>query len=366
MPPRGVRLAAEWEPHAATWLSWPHNIDTWPGSFDPIPEVWSELARAIAAHESVHVLASGEALADAARRVGDVPGVAIHDVATNDAWIRDHGPMFLSSAPDRKDSGAGESPADAAAVPHLVDWEYDAWGGKYPPFDLDNAVPRQVAERLGATRYVPSVGGEPIVLEGGAIESNGQGTVLACESCLIGPRRNASLSREDIERLLADYAGVRKVIWLTGVGDTVGIAGDDTDGHIDQLARFVGPNRVVVATEEDAAEENFPLLESLWCQLSSATDAEGQPLELVRLPMPRPVVTERGERLPASYANFYVANHLVVVPQFDDGAGDGADDGAAKILADCFPGRELFRLPSLDLVRGLGGVHCVTLSQPVG
>ena len=359
--PRGYRLAAEWEPHAATWLSWPHNRDTWPGSFDPIPDVWTELVRVLAAREPVHILAGGDdVMADASRRVGGLSGVTIHDVATNDAWIRDHGPMFLCAA----DEAEGRPPA-------IVDWEYDAWGGKYPPFDLDNGVPRAVAELIGAARYVPRVAGLSVVLEGGAVESNGAGTVLACESCLVGPRRNASLTREDFEQLLCDYAGVRKVIWITATGDRVGIAGDDTDGHIDQLARFVSSRRVVVATEDDrvdgdgadvdGADENFRLLAGLWKQLTAATDADGEPLELVRLPMPRAVIHEGG-RLPASYANFYVANSVVLVPQFDD----VADAPALAILAECFPDREVVGFPSLDLIRGLGGVHCVTLNQRVG
>lgn len=366
--PRDVRLPAEWEPHRATWLSWPHNRDTWPGCFEPIPEVWAELVRVIAAHEPVHVLAGGEAvMADAASRVGLVASVTLHDVATNDAWIRDHGPMFLSGD------------AEAAVVldcPRLLDWEYDAWGGKYPPFDLDNGVPRAVAELIGARRTVPQLAGQPVVLEGGAIESNGAGTVLACASCLVGPRRNDSLTRSDFERLLRDYAGVRHVIWLEGVGDVVGIAGDDTDGHIDQLARFVSPTRVVLASERDASDANFSLLASLREQLLAATTADGESLELVELPMPRPVLTDAipagaksAERLPASYANFYVANGVVVVPQFgggvDDGIVDEADALAREILAGCFPQREIVGFPSRALVHGLGGVHCVTLSQPL-
>lgn len=346
----GVRLAAEWKPHAATWLSWPHNRETWPGNFEPIPGVWTELVELLAAHEPVHILAGGaEVMAAAQRQVGHIAGVTLHDVPTNDAWTRDHGPMFLS-----RDGG------ESRGEPVLLDWGYNAWGGKYPPFDLDNAVPEAVARLLGAERYVPTVAGHHVVLEGGAVESNGQGTVLICESCVIDRRRNPDLRREDFERLLHEMAGVQQVIWLHGAGDAVGIAGDDTDGHIDQLARFVSPTKVVVATESDRAEENHRLLTSLWEQLAAATDAEGRSLELIALPMPRPVI-HNGERLPASYANFYVANGVVVAPQFSD----PADESAREILAACFPEREIVGFDSRDLVHGLGGVHCVTLNQPV-
>ncbi len=348
----GYRLPAEWEPHAATWLSWPRNPDTWPGSFDLVPSVWTELTEVIAESEPVHILAGGEeVMADARERVGHLANVTLHDVPTNDAWIRDHGPMFLS-APD-------------GAPAQLIDWDYDSWGGKYPPFDLDNAVPAAVAKRLGFTRQLPGMAREGgVVLEGGAIESNGAGTVLACASCLVGQRRNAGLSRDDMERLLRDYAGVRKVCWIEAAAgeagsSAVGIGGDDTDGHIDQLARFVSPTRVVVAAEEDAGDANFAFLKSLWWQLSEATDADGLRFRLVRLPMPRPVIHE-GQRLPASYANFYVTNRSLLVPQF----ADPADEAAREIVGSCFPDRKVHGFDSRILVRGLGGIHCVTLSQP--
>jgi len=342
----GLQLAAEWQPHTATWLAWPHNRDTWPGSFEPIPRVWTELVEVIAAREPVHILAgTSPVMEEAERCVGHLREVTLHDVATNDAWLRDSGPMFLRSGDDRPEKLL------RAAV---VDWEYDAWGGKYPPFDLDNAIPRRVAELTDLDRYATGV-----VLEGGAVESNGRGSVLAGESCLVGKRRNAALARADFERLLQDFAGVQQVIWIAPLGDQTGIVGDDTDGHIDQLARFVAADRVVVAAEEDPADANFDFLANLWEQLTAARDAQGNPLELIRLPMPA-AVTHQGERLPASYANFYVANDLVVVPQFDD----PADAVTKEILGDCFPGREMYGFDSRALVRGLGGVHCVTLSQP--
>ncbi|MHC4398249.1 MAG: agmatine deiminase family protein, partial [Planctomycetota bacterium] len=269
--------------------------------------------------------------------VGDVPRVTLYDVPTNDAWLRDCGPTFLTAPP-------GQPPA-------MVDWQYNAWGGKYPPFDLDNDVPRRVALTTGRRRFEP-----PVVLEGGAIDANGQGTILAGRPCLIDENRNPGLLPSDVERYLADYLGARRVVWLDG-----SIAGDDTDGHVDQLARFVGPSRVVVAVEEDTADANCAALRANYRRLKRATDQDGRPLEVFTLPMPRPVYHE-GIRLPASYANFYVANGIVIVPQFDD----PADGVALEVLARLFPDREMLALPALDLAVGLGAYHCITLQEPAG
>ena len=332
----GYRLPAEWEPHAATWLSWPHNRDTWPGHFDPIPAVWAELVRTLARFEPVHVLAGTEAVnRDARLWVGDLPNVTLHDIPTNDAWTRDHGPMFLSHP--------------GGAPPALVDWEYNAWGGKYPPFDLDNRVPAQIAERTGRRRFAPG-----IVLEPGAIDGNGRGTFLAAQRCLAHPNRNPGLAPDHLKRYLADYPGARHVLWLDGE-----LAGDDTDGHVDQLARFVGPSTVVAAVEHDPADENYDSLAANHERLRAMTDQDGRPLEVIALPMPRPLYYE-GTRLPASYANFYIANGLVVVPQFDD----PADREAVAILTRLFPGRQICGLPATDLVWGLGAYHCITQQEP--
>ena len=332
----GYRLRAEWEPHAATWLAWPHNRDTWPGNFEPLPAVWAELVRTLARFEPVHVLAGTEAvIRDARLWVGDVPDVAIHDIPTNDAWIRDHGPVFLSHS--------------AGAPPALVDWGYNAWGGKYPPFDLDNRVPGQIAALTGRRRFEPG-----IILEPGAIDGNGRGTLLAAQRCLTHENRNPGLSTADLERYLADYLGARHVLWLDGE-----LAGDDTDGHVDQLARFVGPTTVVAAVERDPADENYAPLAANHRRLRAMTDQDGRPLEVIALPMPRPIYFEK-TRLPASYANFYIANGVVVVPQFDD----PADREAMAILARLFPGRQICGLPAADLVWGLGAYHCITQQEP--
>jgi agmatine deiminase len=335
----GYRLPAEWEPHAATWLAWPHKRATWPGKFEPIPAVWAELARLIAPFEPVHICAGGErVMAHARSLVGDVPNVTLHDIPTDDVWARDHGPMFLTRPPGRTD-----------LAPALVGWRYNAWGGKYPPFDQDNDVPRRIAELTLRRRFTPG-----IILEGGAIDGNGQGTLLTTEQCLLNPNRNPHLSRADIERYLADYCGTKKVLWLGG-----GIAGDDTDGHIDELARFVAPTTVVAALESDRADENYEPLKENFDRLCGMSDAAGRPLEVVPLAMPRPLFYD-GQRLPASYLNFYIANGLVVAPQF----GDPADRAALETLGRLFPGRQVRGLGAVDLAWGLGAFHCITQQQP--
>ncbi len=333
----GYRWPAEWEPHAATWLAWPHNRETWPGRFENVPSQFARFVRTLADFETVHVLAGGnEVMRDAEQHVGDHPNVTLHDIPTNDAWTRDHGPTFLLGSP-------GSPPA-------LVDWQYNAWGGKYPPWDKDNAVPQQIAERLGYRRFAPN-----FVLEGGAIEGNGRGTILTTRSCLLNPNRNPNATRESVEQHLRQYCGAKKVLWLSG-GE---IAGDDTDGHIDQLARFVNPTTVVVAVELDPNDINYEPLQQNLGELRSMTDQDGRPLEIIPLPMPRAKFVGQ-QRLPASYANFYIANGVVTIPQFDD----PADQNARETLADCFPTRQVLSLPALDLVWGLGAFHCLTQQQP--
>jgi agmatine deiminase len=331
----GYRMPAEWEPHAATWLSWPHNRDTWPGRFEPIPDVWRQFVEALAPHETVHVLASGEALKQANTMVGAIENVILHDVPTNDAWIRDHGPTFLVARDD--------------AEPALVDWEYNAWGGKYPPFDADNAVPGRIAEITSRRVFRPG-----IVMEGGAIDTNGEGLFLAARSCLTDPNRNPGADTDAIERYLANYLGAKRTIWIDG-----SMAGDDTDGHVDQLARFVGPSTVVVPLEEDPNDENFASLAATAAQLGNETDLHGRPLRVVELPMPAAVYFG-DTRAPACYANFYIANNVVLVPQY----GDPADAKALAILAGLFPDRRAVGLPARDLVWGLGTLHCGSQQEP--
>lgn len=352
-------MPAEWEPHAATWISWPHKLASWPGKFEPIPPLYARLIRTLASFEPVNVLAGGEAvMAEAKRWLGQEPGVTLqetgnakslprsafpfspypvilHNIPTDDAWTRDHGPTFL----------VGPAGSEAA----LVDWGYNAWGGKYPPFDNDDAVPRRIAEVTGRRRFSPG-----IILEGGAIDSNGRGTILTTEQCLLNPNRNPHLGRADMERFLADYLGAKKVLWL---GE--GIEGDDTDGHIDELARFVGPRTVVAALEDDPADTNYKPLKENFDRLKQMTDQDGQALDVVPLPMPRPVFHD-GQRLPACYCNFYIANGVVIVPQFED----PSDERVVEILAKLFPDRQVLGLPARDLVWGLGAFHCITQQEP--
>ncbi len=334
----GYRWPAEWEPHAATWLAWPHKPETWPGKFEPIPAVWAELVSTLAEFEPVHVLAGGAAVMEqAVKLVGHVANVTLHDVPTNDVWARDHGPMFLAS------------PAGKDLPPALIDWEYNAWGGKYPPFDLDNAVPAYVAHFTDHKRFVPG-----IILEGGAVDGNGAGTILTTEPCLLNPNRNPQLDRSGIERYLDEYCGAKKILWLAGE-----IAGDDTDGHIDELARFVGPTTVLAAVAADSADENFQPLADNVARLRGMTDALDRPLEVIPVTLPQAIYYD-DQRLPASYMNFYIANGAVIVPTFDD----PADEAALATLGRVFPDRRVHGIRAVDLAWGLGAFHCITQQQP--
>jgi agmatine deiminase len=346
----GYRFPAEWEPHAATWLSWPHNRASWPGKFEPVPAVWAELARILAEFEPVHILAGGQAvMAEARRLLGNSPNIHLHDIPTNDAWTRDHGPMFLVANGDTPQTGEVGARMPPSLPPALVDWEYNAWGGKYPPFDDDNRVPKLVAELLGYRRFQPGV-----VMEGGAVDSNGRGTLLASDRCLLNPNRNPTLTRGQMERYLKDYCGARHVLWISGTID-----GDDTDGHVDQLVRFVNPTTLLTTVEDDPADANYKPLQENLAALRSMRDQDGRALEVVTLPMPRPVYFE-GQRLPAGYMNFYIANGVVVAPVYDD----PADEVALGTLRKLFPERQIRPLYAVDLVLGLGAVHCVTQQQP--
>jgi agmatine deiminase len=339
----GYRLPAEWEPHEATWLSWPHKEASWPGKIETIFPIYAQMVAALARSETVHINVNDEVMEakargflDAARAGGDI---RFHRFPTNDAWCRDHGAIILR----HRDGGR-------VSVPRLaIDWDYNAWGNKYPPHDLDNLIPGHMADTLG----IPCRKGR-MVLEGGSIDSNGEGLLLTTTSCLLNPNRNPGLSRAQIEAHLLDMLGVERILWL---GD--GIVGDDTDGHIDDLSRFVGPRMVVTAIEDDPADANFaPLLENLR-RLESMTDLHNRLLEIVPIPMPPPVVYE-GQRLPASYANFYIANTLVLLPTYNH----PNDAVAQNILAEVFPGREVIGLDCTDLIWGLGAFHCLTQQVP--
>jgi agmatine deiminase len=339
----GYRWPAEWEPQASVWLSWPRNPATWPDRFEPVPAEFAQFVRLLSEYEPVNILAGGqEVMAQACSLVGDLRSVTLHDIPTNDAWCRDHGPTFLASS---HPSSLSPSPA-----PALVDWGYNAWGGKYPPFDLDDDVPRRIADLQGRRRFVPG-----IILEGGAIDGNGRGCILTTESCLLNPNRNPGLSRAQVEGYLRDYLAAKKVLWLGG-GE---IAGDDTDGHIDQIARFVSPTTVVVSLCDDKTDDNHEPTQQNLRELSGMTDQDGKRLEIAPLRLPRALYCD-GQRLPAGYCNFLIANGVVIVPQF----GDPADDEAIRTLQPLFPDRDVRGSPSLNLIWGLGSFHCLSQQEP--
>lgn len=340
----GYRMPAEWETHAATWLSWPHKLDSWPGKFEFVPAVFVEITKHLSAHETVNINVRDEEMSESVTRLlsaADVnqSNVRLHVIPTNDAWARDHGPVFITR---RDDETGGKQLA-------LVDWEFNAWGGKYPPFDLDNDVPQRIAETLGVRSFHPG-----IVMEGGSIDVNGRGTLMTTEACLLNPNRNPRLSKREIETYLANYLGVRHFLWL---GD--GIIGDDTDGHIDDLARFTDPSTVVTVLEDDPQDDNYELLRENHRRLLAMKDQDGEPLRIVTLPMPAPIEYE-GQRLPASYANFYIANRTVLVPVFDQ----PHDRLALEVIQRLFPTRAVVGIYCADLVWGLGAIHCVTQQQP--
>jgi len=336
----GYRMPAEWEPHAATWLSWPRREGiSFPDSFDRVLPALREMVAALINNgqsgsdsEPVCINVVNGAHEAEARSVLDLlpqECITYYEIPTNEPWCRDHGPIFLTRDADPKLA--------------IVDWDYNAWGNKYPPFDLDEVVPRRIAEILKVPVFYPRM-----ILEGGSIEVNGAGALLTSESCLLNENRNPKLSRGEIEQRLRDYLGVREILWL---GD--GIEGDDTDGHIDDLARFVSETKVVTVVEENSDDANCQPLQDNLNRLSAFG------LDIVTLPMPKKMVRE-GQRLPASYANFYIANSCVLVPTF----ADPADELALSILRDCFPNRRVVGIDCRELIWGLGTFHCLTQQQP--
>lgn len=348
----GLRMPAEWEPHRATWLAWPHQRDDWPGKFAPIPWVYGEIVRHLHRSEEVRILvndADGQWQADLILDNLDLDRsrISFWHIPTDRVWTRDYGPLFLTGSEDTNG---------------LVDFAFNGWA-KYDNWQRDDAVTGQINDKMGRTgsvsrrvKWQPESNGRRIVLEGGSIEVNGQGLLLTTEECLLSDvqQRNPGFTREDYERLFADYLGVRKVLWLGR-----GIAGDDTHGHIDDLARFVGPRSVVTVVEEDRGEVNYEPLQANLDRLHGMTDAEGEPLEIHTLPMPAPLWFA-GQRLPASYANFYIANDRVLVPTFND----PNDRRALNLLAELFPQRRVIGIHAVDLVLGLGTLHCLTQQEP--
>jgi agmatine deiminase len=347
---KGYRMPAEWAPHAATYIVWPHNVDTWPGKFEPIPQVFAQMAAAIAHFEPLRILLADHLRAEEiAALIVDAPTpsgaparlerIEFVPINTNDSWIRDHGPIFVNRL---------TAPLEETAQIAL-DWNFNSWGEKYGPYDLDDRVPRRLGERYGFEVIEPG-----IVLEGGSIEVNGEGALLTTRSCLLNRNRNPQLAEEEIEEYLKAYLGVTQILWL---GD--GIAGDDTDGHVDDLARFVAPDTIVTVVERDPRDANYRVLQDNLARLRAMRDAGGEPFRIETLPMPPALYYEK-TRLPASYANFYIVNGGVIMPSFDC----VEDQVAASTLARLFPNRQVVAIPSTDLVWGLGAIHCLTQQHP--
>jgi agmatine deiminase len=326
----GYRMPAEWEPHAATWLSWPRPDGiSFPDRYDEILPTLGQMVRALAPHERVNINCRNEEVEAIARQtVGKTRNVRFHRIPSYEPWCRDHGPIFIKR---------GRQLA-------IVDWGYNAWGGKYPPFDDDDAVPARIAELLGVPLFQPG-----IIMEGGALDVNGRGLLLTTEACLLNKNRNPHLSKRQIENSLKAYLGVTRIIWL---GD--GIVGDDTDGHVDDLTRFVKINTVVTVVEEDPRDENYAPLQDNLKRLRKTG------LKIVELPMPGRVEYD-GQRLPASYANFYIANNVVLLPTYRHKQND---QRAQEILQRLFPKRRVLPIDSTNLIWGLGSFHCLTQQQP--
>ncbi len=343
--PKDYRMPAEWAPHGATWIAWPHNAEDWPGKFQPIPWVYSEIVRHLSRVEDVNILVNDlpaeKRATQLLKRAGaNLARLHFHHWATDRVWLRDSGPIFVKNA------------EGALAI---TNWKFNAWA-KYDNWRRDDQIPQHVAKLYAMTEFRPEVNDHRLVLEGGSIDTNGAGILLTTEECLLSEvqQRNPGVSREQLEAAFAEYLGIEKVLWMHR-----GCAGDDTHGHIDDVTRFVGENTILTAVEKNTADENhLPLAENL-DRLKTARNLSGGTFDVRELPMPNPVIFD-GQRLPASYANFYIANGLVLVPTFND----CHDRLALNIIAECFPEREVIGIHAVDLVWGLGTLHCMTQQEP--
>ncbi len=347
----GYRMPAEWEPHHSTWLGWPQNREDWPGKFDPIPWVYAEFVRHLARVEQVDIILRDAETRSRARQVlqatgADLKALKFHLWPTNRGWTRDSGPIFL----------VRESKDEPMAT---TNWRFNAWA-KYSNWKHDCRLPARIVQKLKLPRFIPTVqhSGKPyhVVLEGGSIDVNGHGLMLTTEECLLSrvQQRNPGLTKRDLETIFSDYLGVEKVIWLGS-----GIAGDDTHGHVDDISRFVAPDTVLTVVERSRGDVNYAPLQENLRRLRKATDLKGRKLNVIELPLPRPVIF-KGQRLPASYANFYIANGLVLVPTFND----PSDRIALNTIAGVLPGHEVVGIHCGDFIWGLGAIHCATQQQP--
>lgn len=335
----GFYFPAEFAPHTATWLSWPHKEASWPGKIHTVYEPYCQFIKELTKGEQVCINVADENMQAFAVKHLSAAGVNLDKIKffihpTNDAWCRDHGPAFLIN-------GSGEKV--------IVDWGYNAWGNKYPPFDLDDVIPTLIGGKLNLKVFHPG-----IVMEGGSVEFNGAGTLMTSTACLLNPNRNPHLNQEQIEEYLVNYYGADQILWVDE-----GIIGDDTDGHIDDTVRFVNADTVLTVIEENRQDENYDLLQHNLKQLKQMRLINGKQLNIVELPMPDEVVYE-DQRLPASYANFYIANRSVIVPVFRS----EKDEKALQIIQQCFPGRDVVGIDSTDIIWGLGSFHCLSQQEP--
>jgi agmatine deiminase len=337
----GYYFPAEFAPHTATWLSWPHKEASWPGKIDNIYPFYSQFVKEVSLGEKVCINVIDEPMKAFAMKCLKEAGAEMSNIQffihpTNDAWCRDHGPAFLINP------NAGNKKV-------IVDWNYNAWGNKYPPFDLDDVIPTLIGKQYNMPVYHPG-----IVMEGGSVEFNGQGTLLTSTACLLNPNRNPNLNQQQIEEYLCHYYGVEQILWVDE-----GIIGDDTDGHIDDTVRFVNANTVLTVIEENKQDENYELLQHNLRQLQQMRLTNGQQLNIVELPMPDAVVYDE-QRLPASYANFYIANAAVIVPTYRC----ANDDKALQIIQQSFPDRKVTGIDSTEIIWGLGSFHCLSQQEP--
>jgi agmatine deiminase len=328
--------------HEATWLSWPHKEASWPGKIDEIYPNYSLFVKYLAQSEKVRINVVDAAMKESATAHLVKAGVNMEQVTfylhpTNDAWCRDHGPAFLIN------------PA-AEQKKVIVDWNYNAWGNKYPPYDLDDVIPTLIGKHFDIPVYHPG-----IIMEGGSVEFNGTGTILTSTSCLLNPNRNSHLNRDQIENYLFDYYGANQVLWVEE-----GIVGDDTDGHIDDTIRFVNEDTVLTVVESNTQDENYSILQDNLAQLKKMRLLNGKQLNIVELPMPEAVIYE-DQRLPASYANFYISNKYVIVPTFRS----AMDDKALSIISEAYKNREVVGIDSTDIIWGLGSFHCLSQQEPL-
>ncbi|MFN5423593.1 MAG: agmatine/peptidylarginine deiminase [bacterium] len=338
----GYYFPAEFAPHASTWLSWPHKEASWPGKINTIFPSYTAFIKSLARFERVNINVCDETMLKSASDLliaagVDMSMISFHLHPTNDAWCRDHGPAFLLHKSDSSKRA-------------IVDWDYNAWGNKYPPFDLDDVIPTLIGKKLGLPVYNPG-----IVMEGGSVDFNGAGTVITSTACLLNPNRNPHLNQAEIEKYLMDYYGQDQVLWVDE-----GIVGDDTDGHIDDTVRFVNEDTVVTVVEDDKHDENYALLQHNLKQLKQMRLLNGKQLNIIEIPMPDPVIYE-DQPLPASYANFYIANKQVIVPTYRC----DKDEKVLTILESCFPDREIVGIDSTDIIWGLGSFHCLSQQEPV-